>query len=376
MRGRTLSIVVLLLIAISGAAISGCGRDASRTSIASHRAPRQAAAISVPPASGGLYVNPDTPALSQARVWRATGDARDARAVLRIAVQPTAVWLTGNESPRAAAARLVAAAAQANGIAQLVLYDIPDRDCQSYSAGGARSAGEYERWIDQVAQGLGTRRVIVVVEPDAIDQAASGCISPDQALARYQLLAAAVTRLKSDPRARVYLDAGHAGWLSPAQLDEPLLQSGIAQADGFALNVANFQTTQASIAYGTELSRELGGKHFVIDTGRNGAGPPPGSGGGVDQWCNPRGRALGSAPTLHTGVPLVDGFLWVKYPGESDGACSLGDPPAGVWWPQYALGLVDHTPATAAASGHPAAAAGGQSAASGHPAVRSASPSA
>ena len=43
-------------------------------------------------------------------------------------------------------------------------------------------------------------------------------------------------------------------------------------------------------------------------------------------------------PTTQTGLPLVDGYLGVKTPGESDGPCN-GGPRAGQWWPEYALGL-------------------------------------
>ena len=77
----------------------------------------------------------------------------------------------------------------------------------------------------------------------------------------------------------------------------------------------------------------MGGKHFVVDTSRNGLGPTPDG-----QWCNPPGRALGAAPTLETGDPAADAFLWIKRPGESDGACN-GGPSAGTWWADYALGL-------------------------------------
>ena len=50
-------------------------------------------------------------------------------------------------------------------------------------------------------------------------------------------------------------------------------------------------------------------------------------------------RAARSArrPTAQTGDPLVDALLWIKRPGESDGACN-GGPPAGTWWPEDALG--------------------------------------
>jgi endoglucanase len=113
--------------------------------------------------------------------------------------------------------------------------------------------------------------------------------------------------------------------------------SGVDRANGFALNVANFQTPRASIAYGRSISRGLGGGHFVIDTSRNGNGPPSGS--GVDRWCKSPGRALGEPPTTSTADRLVDALLWVKYPGESDGSCYRGHPPAGAWWPAYALAL-------------------------------------
>ena len=71
----------------------------------------------------------------------------------------------------------------------------------------------------------------------------------------------------------------------------------------------------------------------VGDTSRNGLGPTA-----DNQWCNPDGRALGDRPSTQTGLAYVDAFLWVKAPGESDGACA-GAPAAGTWMPEYALGL-------------------------------------
>jgi endoglucanase len=112
-----------------------------------------------------------------------------------------------------------------------------------------------------------------------------------------------------------------------------LASAGIGAAQGFALNVSNFLATAENVAYGRELSTLVGGKHFVIDTGRNGLGPAADA-----QWCNPAGRALGIPPTGATGDPLVDALLWVKMPGESDGACN-GGRISGEWMPEYALGL-------------------------------------
>jgi endoglucanase len=112
-----------------------------------------------------------------------------------------------------------------------------------------------------------------------------------------------------------------------------LASAGITAAQGFALNVSNFLTTAENVTYGEQLSALVGGRHFVIDTGRNGLGPAPDL-----QWCNPAGRALGPHPTSATGHPLVDALLWVKMPGESDGACN-GGKVSGEWMPEYALGL-------------------------------------
>jgi endoglucanase len=58
---------------------------------------------------------------------------------------------------------------------------------------------------------------------------------------------------------------------------------------------------------------------------------------------------LGQMPTTRTGHRLVDAYLWIKYPGESDGPCN-GGPTAGQWWADYALGLAQRQ--TTVASGN------------------------
>jgi endoglucanase len=98
-------------------------------------------------------------------------------------------------------------------------------------------------------------------------------------------------------------------------------------------------TSGVDSRYALELGSVQPVAHFVIDTSRNGNGAPT-AGHGVNEWCNPPGRALGHAPTTHPGVAGVDAYLWIKYPGQSDGACRSGEPPAGTWWPSYAISLV------------------------------------
>jgi endoglucanase len=307
---------------------------------ASHGTARNSPRLAPNPLVGmRLYVDPHSHAASQIAAWQASGDSADAKLLARIASQPTADWLVGGEpDPAQQAAALVQHAATGGAVPQLVLYNVPGRDCGSYSAGGAPNGAAYLAWVRGVAAGVRGHAAIIVLEPDAVDQAASGCSPRRDASARYALLARAIGILKGNPSSHVYLDAGNAAWLPPGQIARPLKRAGVADADGFALNVSNFQTTRASVAYGRRLSALLGGKHFIVDTSRNGNGPSAGA-SGTATWCNPPGRALGTPPTTSTGTPLLDALLWIKYPGASDGSCRPGDPPAGAWWPQYALSL-------------------------------------
>ncbi|GAA3131010.1 glycoside hydrolase family 6 protein [Streptomyces rectiviolaceus] len=282
-----------------------------------------------------FWVDPNSAAAHQVTAWRSEGRTADALLIERIAGRPQALWLN-DPGPGPTVRAATEAATAAGRTAVLVAYHIPHRDCGDYSGGGAASAAEYRRWIDEFAAGIGDRAAYVIVEPDAVAQKIAGCAKAD-AQERYGLLAYAVDRVKARPHTKVYLDAGNAGWIPDEnRLVDPLREAGIARADGFALNVSNYQTNEVSSDYGHRLAAALGGaKHFVVDSSRNGNGPYT---GGDEAWCNPPGRALGSPPTTATGDPALDAYLWVKRPGESDGTCR-GGPRAGQWWPQYALGL-------------------------------------
>jgi endoglucanase len=216
----------------------------------------------------------------------------------------------------------------------MVAYDIPNRDCGGNSSGGATDPAAYRSWIGQFAQGLGQDKAWIILEPDAL--ALTSCLSPPGMQTRLELLSYAVTTLKQDRNAKVYIDAGHSNWVAAGTMAGNLQKAGIDHADGFATNVSNFIATAAEAAYGEQVSAKAGNKHFVIDTSRNGNG----SNG---EWCNPLGRAIGEKPTTQTGNKLVDAFLWIKIPGQSDGnsgECHGSNFPAGTWWPDYALALV------------------------------------
>ena len=277
-----------------------------------------------------LYVNPNSDAKRQADAWRSSRP-EDARQVEKIAAGAETFWLGGwNWDIRGDVDRLTKEAQNQGALPVFVAYNIPGRDCGGYSAGGLNSPEDYRNWIRQIADALGGRKAAVILEPDALAQ--MDCLSSHDRGLRYNMIQDAVGILKGKGVA-VYLDAAHPQWIPAGEMANRLKLAGLGQADGFAVNIANFRTDEENIRYGEEISRETGGKHFLVDTGRNGLGPSP-----DNQWCNPPGRALGRRPTTDTGHSLVDAILWVKGPGGSDGWCN-GGPSAGTWFPEYALGL-------------------------------------
>lgn len=282
-----------------------------------------------------FYVDPASHAARQADAWRTTRPA-DAAQIQKIASQPQAIWWVGEPARPYELAR--ATTARISGTASVpvhVLYNIPHRDCGSYSGGGTSNGDAYRSWVGEIAAGIGGNSAVVILEPDAL--AGMDCLPANLQNERLELIRDAVAILKQSRGVSVYIDAGNAGWRDAPTMSMRLKRAGIDRADGFALNVANFFSNERSTGFGVELSGLVGGKHFVIDTSRNGAGPH-----GSGEWCNPPGRALGTPATVHTGHPLVDAFLWVNSPGESDGPCN-GGPPPGTWWPEYALDLATRT---------------------------------
>jgi len=260
----------------------------------------------------------------------------EAAALAKIASQPTAEWL-GEWNPNIELAGRVrtAKANEEGAVAVYVVYNIPNRDCGQYSKGGLSRADAYQAWIRSLAKGIGKGRAAVVLEPDALGLLTK-CLSPKDQEVRLGLLRDAVEVLEANGNTGVYLDAGNPHWMPANQMAERLKAAGIDKADGFALNVSNYMTTKENVEYGQAISRLVGGKHFVIDTSRNGKGPTADF-----DWCNPHGRGTGHRPTAETGEPLVDAFLWIKRPGESDGECK-GGPRAGEFWVEMAVELANN----------------------------------
>jgi endoglucanase len=281
-----------------------------------------------PLAGAPLYVNPNSAAM------RAAQHADPPSAELTaIANTPQAYWIVPGSSA-GTVGKYTSDAQAAGAIPVLAIYGIPHRDCGSFAAGGMGSADDYRGWIDGIASGIGGTRTAVVLEPDAL--AMADCLSADQREERYELTRYAVDTLTRNPATAVYVDGGHLRWHSAEDMAARLNRVDVAHARGFSLNTANFFTTADEIGYGEAISGLTNGSHYVIDTSRNGAGPAPDS---ALNWCNPSGRALGTPPTASTAGAHADAYLWVKRPGESDGTCDKGDPPAGTFVSQYAIDL-------------------------------------
>ncbi|MCV7146195.1 glycoside hydrolase family 6 protein [Mycobacterium riyadhense] len=312
-------------LTVAAVAGLGCLADPARVG----PAPSVRLASDANPLAGmPFYVNPNSAAMRAAQ--RADPPSPELTA---IANTPQAYWIVPGSSATTVA-KYAGDAAAAGALPVFTLYGIPHRDCGSFAAGGFGSAPEYRSWIDGIAADLGSSPAAVIVEPDAL--AMADCLSADQRQERYDLIRYAVETLTHDPAAAVYVDGGHLRWHSAEDMAARLNQAGVARARGFSLNIANFFTTEDEIGYGEAISALTNGSHYVIDTSRNGVGPAPDS---ALNWCNPSGRALGTPPTAATAGAHADAYLWIKRPGESDGTCDKGDPPAGTFVSQYAIDL-------------------------------------
>jgi len=212
----------------------------------------------------------------------------------------------------------------------LVIYSIPYRDLGHHSKGGADSDDEYLEFIQGFCDALGDRSPIVIYEPDCIPHMEQ--MGVVDGLDRMRLIKASI-ELLSRTNALVYIDIGHPKWLSVSKASSYLRLCDIHKVKGFSINTSNYYATSTCYKYGKDISRRLDGDmHFVIDTSRNGNGAN-------SEHFNPYGRSIGQAPTTQTCDEIVDAYLWIKVPGESDGKVN-GGPKAGRFSHNLALDLI------------------------------------
>lgn len=366
-----------------------------------------------PYAGATQYVNPTWASSVKASAARQSDSALAAK-MATVAKQPTAVWMDrisaieGNADGNGLRFHLDNALAQKQGstpiVVNLVIYDLPGRDCYALASNGelpATDAGlaRYKtEYIDPIAAMLAEPkyadlRISATIEPDSLPNLVTniGEAACQQAAPYYrQGVKYALDKLHAIPNVYNYIDIGHSGWLGwdsnagpAAQLFAEVAKTttaGFASIDGFVSDVAN--TTPLEEPFLPDSSKTLGGGNpirssdfyewnfdfdevdftahmhrllvaagfpsslgMLIDTSRNGWGGPNRptavststdlntyvNQSRVDKrvhrgaWCNPLGAGIGmlpqATPSGYTASHL-DAFVWIKPPGESDGASS------------------------------------------------------
>ncbi|KAK4038878.1 glycoside hydrolase [Parachaetomium inaequale] len=270
--------------------------------------------------------------------------------------------------------------------AQLVVYDLPDRDCAAAASNGEWSianggAANYKGYIDRIRQMIieySDIRTLLVIEPDSLANMVTntGVQKCSGAATTYKELTVYALKQLNLPNVAMYLDAGHAGWLGwPANIQPAAdLFAGIYKdagkpvaVRGLATNVANYNAWSVASAppytspnpnydekhyveaFSPLLTAAGFPAHFITDTGRSGKQPTGQTEWG--HWCNAIGTGFGARPSANTGHDLLDAFVWVKPGGECDGTsdttaarydlnCGRPDalqpaPEAGQWFQAY-----------------------------------------
>jgi cellulose 1,4-beta-cellobiosidase len=228
------------------------------------------------------YLNPDYTAEVQAQ---ATKDGSSTEA--EVANHQTAIWMdhigaiAGDNRRLGLKTQLDKAEAQATSagkpvLVEVVVYDLPGRDCAALASNGeipATAAGltEYEsQYIDPLAAIEGASvysnlRIVNIIEPDSLPNAVT-----NQSIAACQTatplyeqgIEYALNKLHAINWAYNYLDIGHSGWLGWTSNFTPAIQeyakvatattAGFASVDGFISNTANYIPTVEPYMTATE----------------------------------------------------------------------------------------------------------------------------
>ena len=298
-----------------------------------------------------VYVNPEWSAKALAEPG---GD--------RVANQPTAVWLDriaaiqGGAGAMGLAAHLDQAVIQAAGqpmVVQLVLYDLPGRNCGRMGSAGELGPAELPRYkaefIDPITEILArpayaNLRIVTIVEPDSLPNLVVN-ITPrytatllcDTMLANggyVEGVGYALAKLGALPNVHNYLDVAHHGVIGWEDNLRPTLDllgraaraggSSMSNVDGFVTNTANYSAlrepfipmtppyTYSKWVDWNQFNDELtfaqalrvplvqagfpAGIGLIIDTSRNGWGGP----------SRPTGPSTSSDPNMFVDQSRID----------------------------------------------------------------------
>ncbi|WP_345561382.1 glycoside hydrolase family 6 protein [Nonomuraea rosea] len=345
------------------------------------------------------YVNPN---------WRTRAAAEPGGAA--VANTSTAVWLdriaaiAGSSSVMGLQAHLDEAVRQdaANGSApltiQLVIYDLPNRDCSALASNGELLIAEnglnrYKtEYIDPISTIINSPayanlRIVTIIEPDSLPNLITNlsfakCAEANSTGAYVQGVQYALNKLHAITNVYTYIDAAHHAWLGWDSNFNPSVNlfyntvagttAGVDSVDGFITNTANTSASKEpyftinttvngtsirqskwvdwnfyvdEVTFAQALRTALIGKGMrqglgmLVDTSRNGWGGSarptgPSTSTVLDtfvnqsridrrihagNWCNQSGAGMGARPAANPETGL-DAYVWIKPPGESDGA--------------------------------------------------------
>jgi endoglucanase len=320
--------------------LKGCVRSQLPAGVAGFD-PRGTDPVSPNPLRGlRWYVDPVEPAYRSYRTFVRKHRGRAASLMWRIAREPRFRWFGRWNRPVRRRVRnylRCAAAVQPGAVPLMVVMRHQGKGCGGgYTGGGPAEDRRTRAWYRNFARGIGGARVIIGFEPDSLGTV--DCLTPSRRDDRLRLLRYGVSVLSRLPRATIYLEAGASDWEPARRTARQLRFIGIRKVRGFMLNATHHDWTRSNIRHGLDISRRVGGKHFIVNTSFNGRGPIHVRGRRTrNVWCNPPDRGLGIAPTTSTAHPLVDAYMWINRPGYSAGACNGGPLPVGSWWPERAL---------------------------------------
>jgi cellulose 1,4-beta-cellobiosidase len=285
------------------------------------------------------YLNPD---YAKEVTTQAAADGSTTEAA--VANYQTAIWLDtmaainggGTTGRTGLQQQLTNAAAEATSstpvVAEIVIYDLPGRDCAALASNGeipATAAGltEYEtQYIDPIASILSqfssdNIRVVAIIEPDSLPNVVTNqSLSACQTAAPYyeQGIEYALNKLHAIPNVYNYMDIAHSAWLGwPSNMSAtPAVYNTVVKAttagynsiDGFISDTANYTPVQEpfltnptlnvggqpldsvqfyqynptfdELTYDTDMYNTLvaagfpSSKRFLIDTSRDGWGGP------------------------------------------------------------------------------------------------------
>ncbi|TFK38683.1 cellobiohydrolase II-I [Crucibulum laeve] len=333
-----------------------------------------------------IYLTPYYAAEVQAAADAITDSTQKAKA-LSVANIPTFTWFDVIAKAPTLGEYLADADAKAKAsgekyLVQIVVYDLPDRDCAALASNGEFSIANnglanYKGYIDALAAQIKQYpdvRVVAVIEPDSLANLVTN-LNVAKCAGAQDAYKAGVTYAMQQLNALgvyMYLDAGHAGWLGwpanltpAAQLFAQLYKdAGSPQfVRGLATNVANFNALSASspdpitqgnsnydeIHYINALAPALASlgfpAHFIVDQARSGVQNIRQQWG---DWCNVKGAGFGTRPTTNTGSSLIDSIAWVKPGGECAETSNTSSPyhnthcvpEVGTWFQAYFATLV------------------------------------